>query len=108
MRNFIYNWPVRRKFNARTDNLNGNNKTVEVVKEEKELGDELEHSFNFSVDLIRLNPDNRTSVNDNKKDESKRCVAKLIQLMAEVCLAIDGTVLSTKNARIDKSEVRLI
>ena len=44
--NLIYNWPVRRKFNARTDNLNGNNKTVEEVKEEKELGDELEHSFN--------------------------------------------------------------
>ena len=44
--NLIYIWPVRRKFNARTGNLNGNNKTVEEVKEEKELGDELEHSFN--------------------------------------------------------------
>ena len=94
MRNFIYNWPVRRKFNAPTGNLNGNNKTVEEVKEEKELGVELEHSFNFSVDVIRLKPDNRTSVNEIKKDESKRCVAKLIQLLAEVCLTIDEQLLS--------------
>ena len=72
LRNLIYNWPVRRKFNARTDNLNGNNKTVEVVKEEKELGDELEHSFNSSDDGIGSEPDNRTSVNDHKKDESER------------------------------------
>ena len=72
MRNFIYNWPVRRKFNAPTGNLNGNNKTVEEVKEEKESNDDEEHSFNSSVDVIRLNPDNRTSVNDNKKDESMR------------------------------------
>ena len=44
--NLIYNWPVKRKYNAPTGNLNGNNKTVEEVKEEKELGVELEHSFN--------------------------------------------------------------
>ena len=88
--------------------MNGNNKTVEEVKEEKELGDKLEHSFDSHVNGIRLKPDNRTSVNDNKKDESKRCVAKLIQLIAEISLAIDGTLLSTENARIDKSEVRLI
>ena len=72
MRNLIYNWPVRRKFNARTDNLNGNNKTVEEVKEEKELGVELEHSFNSKDDACTIEPDNRTSVNDHKKDESER------------------------------------
>ena len=94
MRNFIYNWPVRRKFNAPTGNLNGNNKTVEEVKEEKELGEELEHSFNSIDHGCGLKPDNRTSVNEIKKDESKRCVAKLIQLLAEVCLAIDEQLLS--------------
>ena len=107
MRNLIYNWPVRRKFNAPTGNLNGNNKTVEEVKEEKELGVELEHSFNSNdVDSVS-EQDNRTSGNDNKKDESKRCVAKLIQLMAEVCLAIDGTVLSKNHASIDNFEKRV-
>ena len=101
MRNFIYNWPVRRKFNAPTGNLNGNNKTVEEDKEEKELGVELEHSFNSSDGGLCIDHDNRTSVNDNKKDESKRCVAKLIQLMAEFCLAIDGTVLSMQHASMN-------
>ena len=36
----------KEKTSARTDNLNGNNKTVGVDKEEKELGDELEDSLN--------------------------------------------------------------
>ena len=89
LRNLIYNWPVKRKISAPTGNLNGNNKTVEEVKEEKELGDELEHSFNSNEHQDEIEPDNRTSVNDIKKDESKRCVAKLIQMMAEVCLEID-------------------
>ena len=35
--NLIYNWTVKRKISAPTGNLNGNNKTVEEVKEEKEL-----------------------------------------------------------------------
>ena len=48
--NLIYNWRVKRKFSARTGNLNGNNKTVEESKEEKELGEELEHSFDSSDD----------------------------------------------------------
>ena len=70
--NLIYNWPVKRKFSAPTGNLNGNNKTVEEVKEEKELGDELEHSFNSIHHGCSINHDIRTSVNDNKKDESMR------------------------------------
>ena len=72
MRNLIYNWPVRRKYNAPTGNLNGNNKTVEESTEEKELGEELEHSFNSNHHQCGTEPDNRTSVNDNKKDESMR------------------------------------
>jgi hypothetical protein len=52
--------------------LNGNNKTVGVDKEEKELGDELEDSLN-SVELPTVTkPANKTSRNDNKKDESVR------------------------------------
>ena len=105
--NLIYNWRVKRKFNARTGNLNGNNKTVEEDKEEKELGEELEHSFNSTDHACCIQPDNRTSVNDNKKDESKRCVAKLIQMMAEVCLEIDEQLLSKKHASIDNFEKRV-
>ena len=70
--NLIYNWRVKRKISARTGNLNGNNKTVEGSKEEKELGEELEHRFNSSDDEWCIDHDNRTSVNDNKKDESMR------------------------------------
>ena len=70
--NLIYNWPVKRKNNAKTGNLNGNNKTVEEVKEEKELGEELEHSFKSDDYGCRIQPLSRTSVNDNKKDESER------------------------------------
>ena len=50
--------------------MNGNNKTVEESKEEKELGDELEHSFNSNDHGCGTEPDHWTSVNDNKKDES--------------------------------------
>ena len=87
--------------------MNGNNKTVEEVKEEKELGDELEHSFNSNDVDNGIKPDNRTSVNEVKKDESKRCVAKLIQMMAEVCLEIDEQLLSKKHASIDNFEKRV-
>ena len=62
----------KEKKSARTDNLNGNNKTVEEVKEEKELGDELEDSFNSNDDNSGIDSDNRSSRNDNKKDESVR------------------------------------
>ena len=79
--------------------MSGNNKTVEEVKEEKELGDELEDSFNSVEFAGGIDSDTRTSRNDNKKDESVRWLAKLLQLMAEVCLAIYEEVLSTKHAR---------
>ena len=52
--------------------MSGNNKTVEEVKEEKELGDELEDSFNSNDDNSGIDSDNRSSRNDNKKDESVR------------------------------------
>ena len=88
--------------------MNGNNKTVGVDKEEKELGDELEDSLN-SVELPTVTkPANKTSRNDNKKDESVRWLAKLLQLMAEVCLAIYEEVLSTKHARFHNFEVRVL
>ena len=88
--------------------MSGNNKTVEEVKEEKELGDELVDGLN-SVELRSWSkPANKTSRNDNKKDESVRWLAKLLQLMAEVCLAIYEELLSTKHARIDNFEIRAL
>ena len=88
--------------------MSGNNKTVEEVKEEKELGDELVDGLN-SVELRSwIKPANKTSRNDNKKDESVRWLAKLLQLMAEVCLAIYEEVLSTKHARFHNFEVRVL
>ena len=87
--------------------MSGNNKTVEEVKEEKELGDELEEGLN-SVELRSWSkPANKTSRNDNKKDETVRWLAKLLQLMAEVSLEIDEILLSTKHARFHNFEVRI-
>ena len=88
--------------------MNGNNKTVGVDKEEKELGDELEDSLN-SVELPTVTkPANKTSRNDNKKDESVRWLAKLLQLMAEVSLEIDEILLSMNNARFHNFEIRAL
>ena len=88
--------------------MSGNNKTVEEVKEEKELGHELVDGLN-SVELRNWSkPANKTSRNDNKKDESVRWVAKLLQLMAEVCLAIYEELLSTKHASFHNFELRLL
>ena len=62
----------KEKKSAPTDNFNRNNKTFGDDKEEKELGDELEDSLN-SVELPTVTkPANKTSRNDNKKDESVR------------------------------------
>ena len=98
----------KEKTSARTDNLNGNNKTVGVDKEEKELGDELEDSLN-SVELPTVTkPANKTSRNDNKKDESVRWLAKLLQMMAEVSLEIDEILLSMNNARFHNFEIRAL
>ena len=88
--------------------MSGNNKTVEEVKEEKELGDELVDGLN-SVELRSwIKPANKTSRNDNKKDESVRWLAKLLQLMAEVSLEIDEILLSTKHARFHNFEIRAL
>ena len=107
-RNLIDVWRGKEKASAKTGNLSGNNKTVEEVKEEKELGDELEDSLN-SVELPTVTkPANKTSRNDNKKDESVRWLAKLLQLMAEVCLAIYEELLSTKHASFHNFELRLL
>ena len=88
--------------------MNGNNKTVGDDKEEKELGDELEDSFNSNDDNLDIDSNNKTSRNDNKKDESVRWLAKLLQLMAENSLAIDETLLSTKHASFHNFEVSLL
>ena len=45
-RNLIDVWRGKEKASAKTGNLSGNNKTVEEVKEEKELGDEVEDGLN--------------------------------------------------------------
>ena len=50
-RNLIDVWRGKEKASAKTGNLSGNNKTVEEVKEEKELGDELEECLN-SVECV--------------------------------------------------------
>ena len=107
-RNLIDVWRGKRKNNARTDNLNGNNKTVGDDKEEKELGDELEDSFKSTFDELRFEPNNKSSSNDNKKDKTVRWLAKLVQLMAENSLAIDETLLSTKHASFHNFEVSLL
>ena len=107
-RNLIDVWRGKEKASAKTGNLSGNNKTVEEVKEEKELGDELEDSLN-SVELPTVTkPANKTSRNDNKKDESVRWLAKLLQLMAEVSLEIDEILLSMNNARFHNFEIRAL
>ena len=71
-RNLIDVWRGKEKASAKTGNLSGNNKTVEEVKEEKELGDEREDSFNSNASTGVTKHANRTSVNDVKKDESVR------------------------------------
>ena len=88
--------------------MSGNNKTVEEVKEEKELGDEREDSLNSNDDASTIEPANKTSRNDNKKDESVRWLAKLLQLMAEVSLEIDEILLSMNNARFHNFEIRAL
>ena len=88
--------------------MSGNNKTVEEVKEEKELGDEVEDGLD-SIDSRRwIEPDTRTSRNDNKKDENVRWLAKLLQMMAEVSLEIDEILLSMNNARFHNFEIRAL
>ena len=62
----------KEKKSAPTDNFNRNNKTVEEVKEEKELGDELVDGLNSVECMGATELDTRTSRNDNKKDESVR------------------------------------
>ena len=92
-RNLIDVWRGKEKTSAKTGNLSGNNKT---------------DSFNSILAEYWIEPDNRSSVNDVEKDESVRWLAKLLQLMAEVCLAIYEEVLSTKHARFHNFEVRVL
>mgnify|MGYP007096482840 CR=1 FL=1 len=77
-------------------------------KEEKELSDDVKDSFNSYDVESEIEPDTRTSRNDNKKDESVRWSAILIQMLAEVCLEIDRNLLSTKHARFDNFAVRAL